>query len=97
MGVLLPSFASLIAFIATCVIETLVALACLRAVRGSGLKWCYAALEPLRAYLIFVCWLRACLSTKVSWRGHDFILREWSTIEPLEPGRWGRARAIAGA
>ena len=42
-----------------------------------------AALEPLRAAVIFLCWALACLSRRVSWRGNVFSLEAGSRLVPV--------------
>ena len=51
----------------------------LKALRGRA-PWRLAALEPLRSYVTFACWLAACVSRPVTWRGHAIRLGRDSTI-----------------
>ncbi|MGZ3475478.1 MAG: glycosyltransferase [Polyangiales bacterium] len=45
----------------------------------------HLVLEPLRAFAIFTCWLRAAFSRRVEWRGHTFALGVDSKLIPVEP------------
>ena len=53
-----------------------------------------AALEPLRAAVIFLCWGLGCLSRRVSWRGNVFTLEAGSKLVPARPAR-ERGRTFA--
>jgi ceramide glucosyltransferase len=55
------------------------AMLAMRALRGQ-VPWRLAALEPLRSYVTFACWLRACASKKVMWRGNPIRLGKDSRI-----------------
>jgi hypothetical protein len=68
-----------------------------RVLRGTAPRWYWVPLEIVRAYLLFLCWLRACISRRVSWRGHDFELARDSAIVPAEPSVWHRVRAMVRA
>ncbi len=57
--------------------------------------WLLAALEPLRAAVIFLCWGLGCLSRRVSWRGNVFSLEAGSKLVPARPARL-RGRSLAG-
>ena len=65
--------------------------------RGQGPRWYWAPLEVLRSYLLFYCWVRACLSRQVAWRGHVFHLARETRIVPAEPDARGRVRGMARA
>ncbi len=54
-----------------------------------------AALEPLRAALIVLCWGLACLSRRVSWRGNVFSIEAGSKLVPVGSAR-ERAPSLAG-
>lgn len=54
-----------------------------------------AALEPLRAAVIFLCWVLGCLSRRVSWRGNVFSLEAGSKLVPVRAPP-ERARSLAG-
>jgi hypothetical protein len=73
------------------------ALLSMRILRGQSLGWYWAPLELARAYLLFACWARACLSRRVSWRGHEFELARDSAIVPAEPGILHRVRTLVRA
>ncbi len=57
--------------------------------------WLLAALEPLRAAVIVLCWALACVSRRVSWRGNVFTLAAGSRLVPVRATR-ARARSLAG-
>jgi ceramide glucosyltransferase len=91
-----PSKGTAAMVLAIAVAQTAAAYSMLRLLRGSAPRWYWAPLEVVRSYLLFACWVRACLSLRVSWRGHDFELSRDSAIVPREPGFWGRARTMVG-
>jgi ceramide glucosyltransferase len=53
---------------------------CQRALRGRITLG--VLLEPLRAYVAALCWIRSALSRRVEWRGHAFVLGEDSRLIP---------------
>jgi ceramide glucosyltransferase len=57
--------------------------------------WLLAALEPLRAAVIFLCWGLGCLSRRVDWRGNVFSIEAGSKLVPVRPAR-RRVRSLAG-
>jgi ceramide glucosyltransferase len=65
---------------ATCLAQTATALIGVRVLRGRWLAWWYAPLEIVRSYVTFFCWLRACASRRIEWRGHTFTLTRGSLI-----------------
>jgi len=65
---------------ATCVVQTATALVSVRVLRGRWLAWWYAPLEIVRSYVAFFCWLGACASRRIEWRGHTFTLTRGSVI-----------------
>ena len=54
-----------------------------RRLRGRAFGLLHAPLEVLRTWVLFVCWLRACASVEVCWRGHRFQLRRGSQLVPV--------------
>ncbi|MDP9036071.1 MAG: glycosyltransferase [Myxococcota bacterium] len=81
-----------------CVLQTAGALLTVRVLRGSWLAWWYAPLEVVRSYVALLCWVRACASRRIVWRGHAFVLKRGTTIVPVASpsGRAAtRARATA--
>jgi ceramide glucosyltransferase len=54
-----------------------------RLVRGKALAWKYVHLEIARSYIAFMCWLCACVSRRIIWRGHVFVLHRGSVIVPI--------------
>ena len=81
---LCPSRATAAMLAATWLVQTLVALVAVRVLRGDWLDWRYAPLEVLRSYVTLLCWLRACASRRIEWRGHAFTLARGSTIVPVD-------------
>jgi ceramide glucosyltransferase len=70
-------------FAATCVAQTLAALTSVRALRGSWLCWKYIPLEMVRSYVALFCWMRACASRRIEWRGHAFTMTRGTRIVPI--------------
>jgi ceramide glucosyltransferase len=66
-----------------CVAQTTIALLAVRLLRGHWLAWRYLPLEIVRSYVALVCWLRACGSRRIEWRGHAFLLKRGTAIVPL--------------
>ncbi len=84
-------------FAATCVVQTVAALTAVRVLRGSWLSWRYIPLELVRSYIGLLCWMRACVSRRIEWRGHAFTMMRGTRIVPVEspPERPDRARLAA--
>jgi ceramide glucosyltransferase len=81
-----------------CVLQTCCALFAVRWLRGRWLPWRYVPLELVRSYVCFFCWLRACGSRRIEWRGHTFLLKRGSAIVPVAASvdrSAGRARLAA--
>ena len=80
---------------------TQVALSMVALLRGRAMAWKHAPLEIVRTVLLLGCWVAACASTRIQWRGHPFVLRRGSVIEPAPPGAWRtlreRARSLVRA
>jgi len=95
--VIAPCRATCAAFAAALLLQTIGAYVTTRVLRGRSPSWHWVPLELLRAYLCFFCWLRACASKRVSWRGHDFELARDSAIVPAEPSVWTRLRTLVRA
>ena len=94
---LVPSKMFYLAFLAAVFLQTSCAFLSMQILRGQSLRWYWAPLELVRAYVLFLCWARACLSRRVSWRGHHFELGRDSVIVPAEPGILHRVRTLVGA
>jgi ceramide glucosyltransferase len=94
---ILPTKTLCLAFLACVFLQTAGALVTTRVLRGNTPRWYWIPLEIIRSYLLFFCWLRACLSRRVSWRGHDFELARHSEIVPAEPSVWSRVRTMVRA
>jgi ceramide glucosyltransferase len=89
-----PSRLLCLSFLACVVLQTAGTLVMTRILRGNLPRWYWLPLEVVRSYLLLLCWLRACFSRRVSWRGHDFELARDSEIVPAEPSVWTRARTM---
>jgi hypothetical protein len=55
----------------------------LKCVRGRALPWKYAPLELVRTAVLFLCWLGACSTRRIAWRGHPFVIGADSAITPI--------------
>jgi ceramide glucosyltransferase len=96
-GILLPGKTACLAFLAAVLLQTGCAFLSMRMLRGRSLGWHWAPLELVRTYVLFFCWMRACFSRRVSWRGHHFELARDSAIVPAEPGILDRVRSLVRA
>jgi len=85
-------------FCLTLACAAIVQIACaaitMRTLRGVGLRWYWVPLEIARSYLLFFCWLRACISRRVTWRGHYVELIRDSAMVPAEPTMRDRIRGM---
>jgi ceramide glucosyltransferase len=54
--------------------------------------WSSPMLELLRSTIVFFCWCRACVSRRVTWRGHEFELGPRSRVVALPPHAVRRPR-----
>jgi ceramide glucosyltransferase len=95
--ILLPCTATCLAFAAALLLQMAGAFATTRALRGGRPSWHWIPLEIVRSYFHFFCWLRACVSKRVAWRGHHFELARDSAILPAEPSMWTRLRTLVRA
>lgn len=64
----------------TCVVQTTAALVSVRLLRGHWLPWKYLPLELVRSSVLAFCWLRACASRRIDWRGQAFTMRRGTVI-----------------
>jgi ceramide glucosyltransferase len=84
LGVLVvPSKVTALVLVLVCLAQTTCALVAVRLLRGRALAWWYAPLEIARSYVTLLCWTCACLSRRIAWRGHPFLLHRGSVIVPL--------------
>lgn len=90
----LPSPLAVQAIVLVALLQTAVAAASVQALRGRPMALRHVVLEPLRALLLQLCWLRACVSRRVEWRGHPFLVQADSRLVPWPSGRV-RASALA--
>jgi len=86
-----------LALLSAAVIQIACAAVTTRTLRGAALRWYWAPLEIVRCYLLFFCWLRACCSRRVTWRGHQVELIRDSAIVPAEPRIRDRVRGTVRA
>jgi ceramide glucosyltransferase len=97
VGVLVaPCKLTAAALVVVCLAQTVCALVAVRLLRGHGLAWWYAPLEIVRSYVTLLCWVRACMSRRIAWRGHPFILGRGSVIVPVRTTAAARASGRAG-
>lgn len=68
---------------AVCVWQTALALLAVRVLRGRWMAWRWLPLEVFRSYVGAFCWVRACLSRRIEWRGNAFLLRRGTAIVPV--------------
>lgn len=86
LGVLAaPSRVTAATLAIVCVGQSCCALLATMLIRGHALPWRYAPLEIVRAYLSLACWMSACTSRRIIWRGHPFVLNRGSAIAPAAP------------
>ena len=71
---------------AACVVQTGAALGAVRALRGAWLPWRYLPLEIVRSYVGLFCWMRACASRRIEWRGNVFTMTRGTRIFPVDEG-----------
>jgi ceramide glucosyltransferase len=95
---LAPGTAMAALFAAACIVQTASAMLAVHLLRGHGLSWRYIPLEIVRSYVALFCWLRACGSRRIEWRGHAFLLKRGTAIVPVAASHdrsAGRARLAA--
>ncbi len=93
--VLAPCAVTVAVLAGVCLAQTACALAAVRLLRGRALAWWYAPLEIGRSYLTLLCWAEACISRRIAWRGHPFVLGRGSVIVPAARHA-GRSTGRAG-
>ncbi|MEJ7729161.1 MAG: glycosyltransferase [Polyangiaceae bacterium] len=76
-------------------LQVLGTAAAVRRMRGRWPRWGFAGVELVRMHVAFACWLGACVSRRVEWRGNAFLLGRGSQLVVERPGRsvrrWTRA------
>jgi ceramide glucosyltransferase len=77
----------------TALLQLAFATLAMRLLRGHALAWYYAPLELARTYIALACWVRACVSRRLEWRGHAFVVKRDSVIEAAPPRSASRLRA----
>jgi ceramide glucosyltransferase len=89
----LPSTLSVWCVLIAAALQLAFAVIAMRILRGRALAWYYAPLELVRTYVAFFCWMRACVSKRLQWRGHSFLVKKDTVIVPAPPSSWSRIRA----
>jgi len=84
-ALLSPSRATIAALLGCVAMQICGAALATRKVRGVPFRTSHLLLEPVRAVLLQVCWLRAALSRRVEWRGHPFIVGPDSRLISVQP------------
>ena len=56
-----------------------------------------AGASEVRTAVAFYCWVRALVSSRVSWRGHTFLLGRDTAIVPIDHAGWTRRRRSSSA
>jgi ceramide glucosyltransferase len=95
---LAPSAQMAVMWLVACVVQTAGALMAVHALRGSKMAWYYAPLEVVRSCIAVLCWVRGCVSRRITWRGHPFLVLRGSAIVPAPAAAHGsdpRARLAA--
>jgi ceramide glucosyltransferase len=78
-----PSTTALRALCAAWALQCLGVTTALRILRQKWPSWQIVALEPLRALILFACWLRAWASRRVEWRGNSFRVGAGTELMPI--------------
>lgn len=86
-----PCVTTFVLFGLAVVAQTTGALVAVRLIRGTRLAWYYAPLELVRSYVSLLCWLCACVSHRIVWRGHAFVVLRGSAIVPARASSHGAA------
>lgn len=81
---LAPTRVMLALFMTVTVAQVAWALLAVRLLRGR-FAWWHAPLEIVRSYVALLCWVCACTSRRISWRGHLFWLLRGTAIVPVDP------------
>lgn len=84
VALIAPSPLALGAWLAASFLQTVGALLALHLLRPAHRNLPLAALEPLRALVVLVCWALAWSSRRVSWRGNAFLVGPGSELIPVE-------------
>jgi ceramide glucosyltransferase len=95
---LAPGRAAAALWLAASLTQMAGAVIAVRLLRGSPIAWYQAPLEIVRSFLAVLCWGRACVSRRITWRGHSFVVQRGSTIVPAPATAHGsdsRARLAA--
>jgi ceramide glucosyltransferase len=90
--VIAPSRALFGCIALSALLQSVVAFASIRFLRGKSLAIRYAPLEVARTYALFACWAWALVSHRVVWRGHPFRILSGSRITAASPRFLARRR-----
>ena len=82
-AVVVPSPIAFAALAFACAVQIAGAAWSIRALRGRGPAGRLSVLEIPRSFLLFACWVSACASRRISWRGHPYRLHAGSVITPV--------------
>lgn len=80
--VLVPGRSTAALLAVACALQTVLAQLAVRGLRGQWLPWRYLPLEIVRSYVMLLCWARACISRRIEWRGHAFVMGRGTAIVP---------------
>jgi ceramide glucosyltransferase len=80
---MVPSATALRALCAAWALQCVGVTTAMRILRGKWPSWQIVALEPLRALVLFACWLRAWTSRRVEWRGNSFRVGPGTELIPI--------------
>jgi ceramide glucosyltransferase len=75
-------------------VQMLAAVLTMRVLRGGPIRLRWAWIEIARTYAAGACWLSACATRRVQWRGHAFLLRPGSAIVLAGPGKLTTLRTL---
>jgi ceramide glucosyltransferase len=87
--VLAPGRLSAALWLVACTTQMTGAIVAVRLLRGTPTPWYHAPLEIVRSFLYILCWARACVSRRITWRGHAFVVQRGSTIVPATAAAHG--------
>jgi ceramide glucosyltransferase len=90
--VIAPTKVTAIVLVAVMAAQMGSALLAVRLLRGHVVWW-HGPLEIVRSYVALFCWIRACSSRRISWRGHAFRLLRGSAIVPVPSSTAGSPSA----
>lgn len=96
-ALLVPGRVTCAALAASALLQTGTALSAAWTVRGRKFPWRLAPLEVVRVFLMFACWVSACLGRTVSWRGNALTVGRGTVLTPIPPVSTGDEDVTATA